>query len=341
MRRTAGRPLCPDPPVWQPRAVGAGGAGGGAEAVPAPLLGYAVFGRWQRREMLANADDVAAGHVTRFRRADAADIVRSHRPAHPAIVSVETFTRSQLLRRSRAAGGLPARRRLEHGLHPAKHAYVLRGLIRCGYCSRRMEGTPKHGREYYRCVTRTLAPGSPALATHPRTVHLAERAVLPTLNSWLGELFAPDHLDGTVDALLASRGGVTDAESTDNENVRRRLADVQKRLDRLTAAIEAGADPAALIEPLNAAQAQRIAAQNEMDAAPPAPTLLTRAQIQAIVDSLGDVGASLSRANPERLQGIYRSLRVEMVYDHESRAVDVKIRPLGGLVNVSEGGLAH
>jgi hypothetical protein len=171
--------------------------------------------------MLANPDDVAAGHVTRFQRTDAADVVRSHRPAHPAIVSVETFTRSQLLRRSRAAGGLPARRRLEHGLHPAKHAYVLRGLVRCGYCSRRMEGTPKHGREYYRCVTRTLAPGSPALATHPRTVHLAERAVLPTLNAWLDELFAPDRLDETVDALLASRGGTADIEPADNENATR------------------------------------------------------------------------------------------------------------------------
>lgn len=303
--------------------------------------GYAVFGRWQRHEMLANADDVAAGHVTRFRRADATDVVRSHWPVHPALVSVETFTRTQLSCRSRAAGGLPARRRLEHGLHPATHSYVLRELVRCGYCSRRMEGTPKHGREYYRCVTRTLAPGSTALATHPRTVHLAERAVLPTLNAWLGELFAPDHLNETVDALLASRGDVANAGPAASENARLRLADAQKRRDRLTAAIEAGADPAALIEPLNAAQALWIAAQNELDAAPPAPTLLTRAQIRAIVDSLGDVAASLSKANPDRLQGIYRSLRVEMVYDHESRAVEVKIRPLGGLVNVSEGGLAH
>jgi hypothetical protein len=54
-------------------------------------------------------------------------------------------------------------------------------------------------------------------------------------------------------------------------------------------------------------------------------------EIRTTVDSLGAVGASLSRANPDRLLGIYRSLRVEMVCDHESRAVEVKIRPLGGL----------
>ena len=89
--------------------------------------GYAVFGRWRRQEVLADPDDVAAGHVTRFRRAGPEHVVRSREQAHPAIVSVETFTQTQLLRASRAAGGLEGRRKLEHGLGPAKHTYVLRG----------------------------------------------------------------------------------------------------------------------------------------------------------------------------------------------------------------------
>jgi hypothetical protein len=97
-----------------------------------------VFGRWTRHEVLADPDDVPAGHVTRFRRADPDKVVRPRTQAHPAIVSVETFTRTQLLRRSRAAGGLEGRRRVERGLSPAKHAYVLRGMVRCGYCARKM-----------------------------------------------------------------------------------------------------------------------------------------------------------------------------------------------------------
>ena len=132
--------------------------------------GYAFFGRWVRTETLLDPDDVAAGHVIRFRRAASDRVVRSRRPAHPAIVSVETFTRAQVLRHSRAAGGLAARRKLERGPRAAKRPYVLRGRVRCAHCGRRMEGTPKHNREYYRCVARTLAPGSAALATHPRNV---------------------------------------------------------------------------------------------------------------------------------------------------------------------------
>lgn len=54
--------------------------------------GYAVFGRWTRHETLLDPDDVAAGHVIRFRRAASDRIVRSRVPAHPAIVSVEVFT---------------------------------------------------------------------------------------------------------------------------------------------------------------------------------------------------------------------------------------------------------
>jgi hypothetical protein len=44
--------------------------------------------------------------VVRFQRAAPERIVRSRQPAHPAIVSVVDFTRVQLSRRSRSAGGV-------------------------------------------------------------------------------------------------------------------------------------------------------------------------------------------------------------------------------------------
>lgn len=60
--------------------------------------------RGLEHEMLANPDDVAAGYVMRFRRAPE-DVVCSREPAHPAIVSVEEFTRAQVMRRSREQVG--------------------------------------------------------------------------------------------------------------------------------------------------------------------------------------------------------------------------------------------
>jgi hypothetical protein len=100
--------------------------------------GYAVFGRWTKHEELLDPDDAAAGNVTRFRRSPTHRIVRSKSPAHPPIVSVETFTQAQLLRRQRAGGGNRTRAKLERnrassGLRP----YLLSGLVRCAGCGRR------------------------------------------------------------------------------------------------------------------------------------------------------------------------------------------------------------
>ena len=54
-------------------------------------------------------------------------------------------------------------------------------------------------------VTRRLAPGSPALATQPGNVYLPERAVLPALNAWIGELFDRHNVDQAVAAPAARR----------------------------------------------------------------------------------------------------------------------------------------
>lgn len=287
--------------------------------------GYAVFGRMTKHEVLLNPDDVAAGHVVRFRRANPDRIVRSREPAHPAIVSVEIFTEVQLLRRSRAAGGLAERRKLERGPKVTKRPYPLRGRVRCALCERRMEGTPRQKRTYYRCAARTLVPGSPVLATHPKNVYLPEAAVLETLNGWLGHVFARENQDETVAALVASQGGP--AVDGGRDAAKRRLDAAETKLRRLRAAIEAGADPAALVESINVAQAERVAAQAEL-ANTPVTDALDIAEVYAMIDSLGDVTRVLHRAELDELAGLYAALRLEMIYHHEERAVDVRIQPI-------------
>jgi hypothetical protein len=100
----------------------------------------------------------------------------------------------------------------------------------------------------------------------------------------------------------------------------------EAKLRRLRSAIEAGVDPAALVESINEAQAQRAAARAELDGAP-VPNVLEPAEVYAMIDSLGDVGRELKRAEPVKLQLLYEALDLEMVYQHEERAVDVSFRP--------------
>jgi hypothetical protein len=96
---------------------------------------------------------------------------------------------------------------------------------------------------------------------------------------------------------------------------------------------------ASTVGAINQARAERTAAQAEIDAAQTSEAALDLAEVYAMIDSLGDIGASLTRADPARMQKINKSLRLEMIYDNEERAVDVVIKPLGGLVRVSEGDL--
>ncbi|WP_026361393.1 recombinase family protein [Amycolatopsis nigrescens] len=287
--------------------------------------GYAFFGRWARQEMLLDPDDVAAGHVTRFRRAGSDRIVRSRKPAHPAIVSVEDFTEVQILRRSRAAGGLPARRKLERGPRQTKWTYAFRGRVRCGHCQRKMEGTPRESRIYYRCAARTLVPGSPALIDHPKNVYLPEAAVIEPVNDYIGRVFSSDQRDATVLAMLGVAGDVNvNPERT--ADAERRLTQARTRLTRLQQAIEAGAEPGALIEPLNRAKEEHDAAEEEL-ARMPAGASLGRAEVEALVDSLSVTGHQLKHASPARLQELYGEIGLEMVYDAKERMVDVTIRP--------------
>lgn len=121
-------------------------------------------------------------------------------------------------------------------------------------------------RNYYRCAARSIVPGLPILHAHPKNVHLPEAAVLEALNAWIGSVLDPARRDDTVQRVLDSVAGrPADAQAVAAE---RKLAEAETTLRRLQAAVEAGADLAALIEPLNRAQERVTAARIERERAP-------------------------------------------------------------------------
>jgi hypothetical protein len=65
-----------------------------------------------------------------------------------------------------------------------------------------------------------------------------------------------------------------------------------------------------------------------------------RAEVNAMIDYAGDIGRALTRADPEKLEELYRTLRLEVIYYPEERAADVTIRPGRGSERV-RGGLDH
>jgi len=165
------------------------------------------------------------------------------------------------------------------------------------------------------------------LAQHPAAVYIREDAICAPLNRWIATpLFDAKNRTRTIQALLESQdGSLADAQ---RQHARRRLTNAETKLRRHQAAIEAGIDPAALIDAINQAQAERVAAHAALDGQPAAQEL-TRQDIEAMIDSIEDISAALAEAEPQRLTALYDALRLQMVYDPDSRVVDVTVQPRG------------
>ncbi|WP_197284986.1 recombinase family protein [Sciscionella sediminilitoris] len=216
--------------------------------------GYAVFGRWTGHETLLDPNDVAAGYVTRSRRAAASSVVRSRKPAY----------------------------------------------------------RPR--------------PGSPLLETHPTNVYLREAHVIGPLNEWLDRWFGREQRQTTVEAMLGV--DLANPDTVRAKQVKASIADAEKRRHRLQAAIEAGADPDALIDGLNRAKADKDAAKAELRRIPSGRTV-DRVQIEAALDYLEDVDRILDQGKPERLQEFYKKLGLELIFDQKEKTVAVKAKSLG------------
>ena len=296
--------------------------------------GYAIYGRWQKVEELLDPDDVAAGYVVRFRRSPQAKIVRSREPAHPAVVSVETFTAAQLEKRKRRARGLSGWSSVPRRRTPTKRVYALRSRISCGICERKMEGAARRGDTiYYRCNARTLVPDSATALAHPLQVYLREDRVTTAINRWIGQLFDPLNRREMVDTLFEADDSV-DRHEERQAQLRDRVAAAEIVMGRMQKALDAGWDPAELREQYNAAAAEKHAAEAAL-ARCPREAVLTRSELEAYVDQLGDIGLALGRAEAEERRELYESLRLSMVYHHVDQIVDVEIDPLADRVDKS------
>ncbi|MGY2011693.1 hypothetical protein ACW9HC_32375 [Nocardia gipuzkoensis] len=185
---------------------------------------------------------------------------------------------------------------------------------------------------YYRCRAKTIAAESPVLQDHPRTVNLREDIVVGPIDSWLASLFDRDHRENTIAALVAAQD--TDDTDVQRRTLRKRVTDAEARLARHLAAIEAGVDPQALVTAMNAAQADKAAAQAELKSLPKI-NRLTENEIRKLIDSLGDIRAVLAAGDPADKARLYRTLALEVRYQHQYAIVGAT--PCGVSTGVRRG----
>ena len=281
--------------------------------------GRQVWNRQRREEVLLDVEDVAAGHETKLRWNDRSDWIWSAEVVHEPLIDADTFARAQQIR-------IAGEHRPTTMKRPrVKRTYQLTGLIRCGLCGRRMQGSFNNGREHYRCQF----AAEYAIAKdvdHPKTVYLREDRVTAALDKWLATLFDDDNIDATCEAMTAAQEP-DDALAARREAFERRIADCDRRLDRHRAALEAGADALVVAGWMREVQGERLAAERMLEGSAPARSPLTRIEVRALLRGVQDGVAILGSADPTLKADVYAELGIELTYEPGRNLVKVRAQP--------------
>jgi site-specific DNA recombinase len=277
--------------------------------------GRQVWNKQRSDEVLLDVTDVALGHRTVHRWNDRTQWIRSDELAHEPIIDDGTFARAQELLRTNANASQAARR--------TRHPYLLRSLVLCGVCQRRMQGQHSHGSVYYRC----RYPLEYALANrvdHPRNVIMREDVVVPRLDEWIGRLFDPDHRDATV-AMMATVPQVAPIEAAASP-AQGLIEEFDRELAQYRAALAAGADPIVVTKWINEAQGKRARAERELrePRSRSAGRYMTADEINDLLDRLEDIGQAIRTADPEHKAALYRDLGLILIFNAKSQTVYVR-----------------
>lgn len=271
--------------------------------------GRRVWGKQRRHEELLDVQDVAAGHVTRLRWKPEDQWIEAERTTVEAIIDPEVSAAV-----SCRFGSAPRRTRRRDSAHP----YLLRGLLYCGVCGRKLQGSARPSRVagrppriLYRCefpAHRSL----PSDQQHPPTVYVREDAILPKLDAWLAEIVTPEALA----AAQEPPAGTLSAESA----TRAAIADCDLRISRLLASVESGIGHdlvAPRVIKLRNERDRLEATLSDRSAWRP----LSAGEIRALADALGGLVKALEQASPADRAAVYRELDLKLSYEPISNQV--------------------
>lgn len=285
--------------------------------------GYQVWNRQRRHEILMDVHDVALGHETRMRRNDPDAWIWSREASHQALITREQWAAVQVR--------LEANRRKATRQPKSGRRYLLAGRIRCGACGRRMEGSWNHDRPYYRCQIHREDPTD--RGEHPSTVYVREDSLLPGLDGWLAELFDPEHLDGTCQA-LAKAAQPDPEEENRRDEIRRRIAKLNAELDGYRTIVRNEPDAASTVGRWIAETTQERRRLETLLNGHTTPRL-NKEDIKALVASLRDITATLAQADPADKAAAYAEMGIEVTYHQDGRVL-IESRPR--VVNDGVGG---
>lgn len=277
--------------------------------------GFQVWARQRKDEVLLDVEDVAAGHVTKMRWNPEDEWQWSREPAHKALVSMEDWKAAQDIFTAGSRKSSPKRKR--------HHDYMLKGMITCNSCGRKLVANVVHGRLQYRCRMKENYPG----IDHPPSLSVREDHLLPTIDGWLGQLFDEAHLEETITSLAEIED---DPIGTAEEaQARQAIKDCAKRIANFEAALGMTSDAdtlAGYTRQIERARAEQKGAELRIRRASTNQGM-TEEEIRSVVSGLADAIAVLAGASPQDRRAVYEAAKLEVHYDHENRRAKISVAP--------------
>ena len=270
--------------------------------------GREVWNKQRRDEVLLDVEDVALGHESKMRWNHPDEWVWSENQTHTAIIEPATFEATQDI----FAGAQRSAIRKERTRHP----YVLSGLMRCAECDRKMQASWNNGRAYYRCKF----PAEYAITEerHPKTIYVREQAIVPSLDEWIGSLFAEEHLDATCEALAAASDLEPQADAGRELELRRHLKECDAKLARYRELLEVNSEITSAATWIAEVERERRNIERDLGRKP-TPRKHTKNEIKALVRQLKDIVGTLAKADPEDKRAVYDELGVNLTYHQDGR----------------------
>ncbi len=278
--------------------------------------GRQVWNRQRKDEVLIDVHDVALGHTTKMRWNETGQWIYSDQIVHPPVIGTDTFAEAQALLAAKGS------RQVEKRPRTSPRAYPLRGLLHCGICTRRMQGSWNNDQTYYRCTF----PSQYALANrvqHPRSIYLREADILPALDHWLARSLDPARLPATINDLADAQ---QDHAAPETGAIKADIAGCDRKLAQYRAALDSGGDPAIVSQWITETQAAKLAAESRLRACQTAdtPRRLSREEIAALVNAITDVLAVLRDADSRDKAELYSQLGLKLTYNPSARTIKAR-----------------
>jgi site-specific DNA recombinase len=288
-------------------------------------LGFHVSGRTKKADFLLDPDAPALGHVTRQQWQERSDWVTATVQTYEAIVEESTWNQVQALMASntRHDATSQSRKRSHAGVRRALPSrYPLSGLVVCDACGKKLQGNMVRGHAFYRCVVSRDYPVP--VNDHPSSLSIREDRLLPHIDAWLSQLFAPGNISSTAAEVVKadSKGNHEDPAVS---RARTALVECERKLAKHLDGLEAGIPAEVIASRITATQHAKDAALAVLAMAPAAPSPLSLELVVETLATLRNLPELLARIDQADRAALYQALGLTVTYKRMGSTEHVRL----------------